>query len=213
MPPAPTAYSQASTRVGIELEPTALDGDDRAIGRVPAGVAASVGGPPSNVGVSRAPSRRPANSGWGPKPASPKPGGRRSGSGTATGGVELQAQRGRRASGRHRGSPAPGHPPGATRAGADPSSAAPRIQSTSLCSSGTSARRSSQRTPAARQRAEPPLDLVQLPLRRGTDPGPRRPAPVVARSRRLSRPVRPTTARAAAGGSPRSRAGCPACAR
>ena len=44
-------------------------------------------------------------------------------------------------------------------------------------------------------------------------PRPRRPAPVVARSRRLSRPVRPTTACAAAGGSPRSRAGCPACAR
>ncbi len=105
----------------------------------------SVGGPSSNVGVSTAPSRRPAKSGWGPNPARPKPGGEEWGNGAATGGPRARPSAVESRAPSWVASIRPPVRSHASRRGS--SSAAPRIQSTSLCSSGTSARRPYWRTP------------------------------------------------------------------
>ena len=152
--------------VGIELEPTAPHGDDRTIGRL-AGRRnrCSAGGPSSNVGVSTAPSRRPAKSGWGPNPARPKPGGEESGNGAATGG--------RRARPSAVETRAPSwvasiRPPGLE----------PREQARILVGRARDpeyvallerdvGQAPIQANAMARQGAEPPLDLVQLLLSHG----------------------------------------------
>ena len=187
--PCPNGVLQARTLFGIELEPTPRDGDDGPIGRRPADVAPEYWRAVVERRGEQGPVTQADEERMGAEPARPKPEGEGWRKGAATGGSRSRPRPGREPDAVV-GCQYPAARPGARRAGVDrrrphPESRVRRSARTRHrpgagnggCS-GSAGRRATRGPRPARARD-----------RQG--PRPRRPAPVVARSRRLS-PAGPT---------------------